>query len=94
MTPLDFMGFMVLLAVALLVAAILHYGLKFYIVSGHWSFASKVIVGYVGAMYGPAFFGHWFEGLVVGGVYLLPAALGAFALVVLIIDVVKTLRHS
>ncbi len=30
MTPLDFMGFMVLLAVALLVAAILHYGLKFW----------------------------------------------------------------
>ena len=92
MTP--FMNFLVLLIVAGVVAAILHYGFKFHVVSGHWSFVSKVIVGYIGASYGTAWFGEWFEGVSVGDVYLLPTALGAAALLILVVDVVKSLRHS
>ena len=91
---MGFMSFLVLLIVAAVVAAILHYGLKFYIVAGNWSFVSKVIVGYIGAAYGSTWFGEWFAGVAAGGVYLLPAALGAAALIILVVDVVKTLRHS
>ena len=59
-----------------MVAAILHYGFKSHVVSGHWSFVSKVIVGYIGASYGTAWFGERFEGVAVGDIYLLPTALG------------------
>ena len=53
-----------------------------------------MIVGYIGASYGTAWFGEWFEGVAVGDVYLLPTALGAAALLILVVDVVKSLRHS
>ena len=89
----DFMGFLVLLIIGGGAAAVLHYGLEYYVVPGIWSFLSKVTVGFLGAWMGPVVFGHWFEGLVFGGIYFLPALLGAFALLILIVDVTKTLRH-
>ena len=91
---MTFMSFLVLFIVAAVVAGILHYGLKFYIVAGHWSFISKLIVAYIGASYGSTWFGEWFDGVVASGVYLLPAIFGAAALTILVVDVVKTLRHS
>ena len=54
---------------------------------------SKVTIGFLGAWMGPAIFGHWFEGFVFGGIYFLPALLGAFALLIMVVDVTKTLRH-
>ena len=93
MTPLDFMGFLVLLFISLIASAVLHYGFRYYVVEGPWSFLSKIVVGYLGAYFGSALFGHWFAGLMYGDVYLLPALLGSFALLILLIDVTKTWHH-
>ena len=56
-------SFLVLLAISLAVSAILHYGLKFYVTQGLWSFLSKVVVGYIGAWLGTPGFGKWWEGI-------------------------------
>ena len=46
---IDFGSFLVLLAISAVVSAILHYGFKYYVVSGTGSYISKVIVGWLGA---------------------------------------------
>lgn len=82
--------FLVNLIIAGLVSAILHYGLDFRIRGGVGSYLSTVVIGWLGAWLGPPVFGHWFSGLTVAGVYWIPAILGSFALLILVIDVVKT----
>jgi len=87
---MDLTGFIILLVISVIVSAILHYGVKFYVVPGHWSFVSKVIVGYYGAWWGTAVFGRWPGGLSYGGdIYYIPAILGAAALVIFAVDVGK-----
>jgi hypothetical protein len=45
---MTFASFLVLLIISVVVCAILHFGLKYYVVPGVWSFLSKVVIGYVG----------------------------------------------
>ena len=92
--PDSFASFFVLLLIAVVVSAALHYGLKFYATPGLSSFFSKIVVAYLGAMMGTPVFGAWFSGLAYAGVYILPAMLGALAILILAIDAAKTLmRH-
>ncbi len=86
---MDFTGFLTLLIIAVVVSAILHYGVKFYVTEGLWSFISKSVVGYVGALIAPTFFGNW--GTSYGGVAVIPAILGSAALIILVVDVAKVL---
>lgn len=58
--PDSFASFFVLLIIAALVSAVLHYGLKYYATPGLPSFFSKVVVAYLGAMMGMPVFGAWF----------------------------------
>ena len=90
MIGMDFISFLILLVISLVVAAILHFGLKYYIIPGPSSYLSKVVVGWLGAWLGSPVFGYWWQGLNYKEVYIVPAILGAFALLVLVIDVVKT----
>lgn len=86
-------GFLALLVISIVVAAILHYGLKFYVRAGLTSFISKVIIGYIGASwFGSSMFGQW--GPSNGAVYYVPAVLGAAALLVLVVDIVKTVHST
>jgi uncharacterized membrane protein YeaQ/YmgE (transglycosylase-associated protein family) len=58
---------------------------------GPWSFASKVIVGWIGAWIGTPVFGSWFPGMNYQGIYYIPAVIGAFAALVVAVDLVKML---
>ena len=46
MLGMDYLSFLVLLIISIVVCAILHYGCKYYVTPGLWSFCSKVVVGY------------------------------------------------
>jgi uncharacterized membrane protein YeaQ/YmgE (transglycosylase-associated protein family) len=90
MIGMDFGTFLVLLVISAVVAAVLHFGFKYYVRPGLVSFFSKVIMGWFGAWLGSPVFGHWFESLKVKGVYLIPAILGSLAILIFIVDVIKT----
>ena len=90
----QFIGFLILLAISIVVAGALHYGLKHYVNPGIWSFVSKVVLGWIGAWLGTPVFGAWFAGINYGSVYIIPAILGSFALVVVAIDAVKMLAGN
>ncbi|MDP6603046.1 MAG: hypothetical protein QGG17_02490 [Rhodospirillales bacterium] len=89
MPGLDFTGFLTLLIISVVVSGILHFGAKYYVLPGFWSFCSKVVVGYIGAWLGTPVIGRWWEGVNVGEVFLVPAILGSIALVVLAVDIAK-----
>lgn len=87
---MDFIGFLILLNISVVVSAILHYGISYYVTPGLSSFFSKVIIGWVGAWLGSLMLGHWWEGLNFGQIYYVPAILGCLALLVFAVDVGKT----
>jgi len=92
MAGMGFGAFLVLLIISIIVSAILHYVLKYYIIPGFYSFLSKVIFGWIGAWLGPAIFGTWFDGFEVEGIFILPAVLGCFALLFILVDMTKSLK--
>lgn len=91
---MDFMSFLVLLIISVVVCGILHYVFKYYIVPGFWSFLSKVVIGWVGAWQGSPVFGSWFDGLNYEEVYIIPAILGCLALVIFAVDFMKTSKGA
>jgi len=94
MIGMSFLSFLILLIISIAVSAILHYGLKFYIRPGFVSFLSKIVFGWIGAWLGSPVFGHWFEGLVYENVYIIPAILGSFALLLIMVDLVLTVKSA
>ena len=91
---MDFTSFVMLLVIAAVVSGVLHYPLKYHVTPGIWSYLSKVVIAYIGAMLGSSFFGEWWTGLVYGNVYIVPAILGAFAILIVVVDAAKTLKGS
>ena len=90
MIGMDFISFIILLVVSIIVSGVLHFALKFYIIPGWWSYASKVLIGWVGAWLGSPVFGHWWQGLNYNHVYIVPAILGSLATVVFAVDLIKS----
>lgn len=91
---MDFPSFLILLVVSLIVSAILHFGLKYYVRPGINSFISKVIFGWIGAWLGTPVFGRWFEGLNYQDVFYIPAILGSFAILIMMVDLVKSFKSA
>ncbi len=91
---MDFLSFIMLLVIAAVASWVLHYPLKYHVTPGFRSYLSKVVIAYFGAMLGLSFFGEWWAGVVYGNVYIVPAMLGAFAILIVVVDVAKTLRGS
>lgn len=91
---MSFISFLVLLVISIVVSAILHFWLKYYVRPGINSFISKVIFGWIGAWLGTPVFGHWFEGAKYEDIYIIPAILGSFAFLILLIDFVKSIKSS
>lgn len=91
MIGMDFISFLILLVIAVVIAAIAHYGMGYYVVSGTGSFLSKVIVAWLGGWVGSPVLGYWFSGIAYNQVYIIPAILGAIAAIVLAVDVAKTI---
>jgi uncharacterized membrane protein YeaQ/YmgE (transglycosylase-associated protein family) len=90
MFAMDFVSFLILLVISAVVSAGLHFGLKYYVIPGLASYFSKIVIGWIGAWLGSPVFGHWWEGVNYQQVYLIPAILGSLALLVLAVDLVKT----
>lgn len=89
---MSFISFLILLVISVVVSAILHFGLKYYVRPGLNSFISKVIFGWIGAWLGTPVFGSWFTGFNYEGVYYIPAILGSFALLIMMVDWVKSTK--
>lgn len=94
MIGMDFVSFIILLVISIVVSAILHFGLKYYIRPGVYSFVSKVVLGWIGAWLGTPVFGRWFEGVNYEGVYIIPAILGSLAILFIAIDYVKSVKGA
>ncbi len=90
MIGMDFISFLILLVISIVVSAILHYGLKYYVIPGLASFCSKVVISWIGGWLGSPVLGHWFEGVNYNQVYFIPAVLGSLALLLLAVDVVES----
>jgi uncharacterized membrane protein YeaQ/YmgE (transglycosylase-associated protein family) len=94
MIGMSFESFIVLLIISVVVSAVLHFGLKYYVRPGINSFLSKVVLGWIGAWLGSPVFGKWFEGWNYEEVYYIPAILGSFAFLVILIDFVKSVKTT
>jgi uncharacterized membrane protein YeaQ/YmgE (transglycosylase-associated protein family) len=94
MIGMNFVSFLILLAISIVVSAVLHFVLKFYIRPGIVSFFSKVIFGWIGAWLGSPVFGYWFGGMIYEKIYIIPAILGSLALSVIMVDLVRTVKSS
>ena len=90
MIGMDFISFLILLVISVVVSAILHFVFKYYIVPGWWSFLSKVFIGWIGAWLGSPVFGYWWQGVNYKQVYIVPAILGCILLLICAVDCVKT----
>ena len=94
MIGMSFISFLILLVISIVVSVILHYGFKYYVRPGLNSLISKIILGWIGAWLGSPVFGCWFEGINYEGVYIIPAILGSFALLILMVDMVKSFKTT
>lgn len=92
MVGMDFMSFLILLIISVVVSATLHFGLNYYVIQGLSSFFYKIAIGWVGGWLGSMALGQWWEGLNYGQVYYVPAILGCLALALLVTatDLLKT----
>lgn len=94
MIGMDFVSFLILLVISIVVSLVLHLALKMRVRAGSESLLGTVVWGWIGAWLGSPVFGHWFPGLNYHEVYIIPAILGSFALVALMVDLVKTLKGT
>ncbi len=90
MIGMDFVSFLILLIISVVISAIMHYGFKYYVRPTFDSFVTKVIFGWLGAWLGSPVLGHWFSGLAYENVYIIPAILGCLAVLVLMGDLALT----
>ncbi len=87
---MDFISFIILLIISIVVSGVLHFVIKFYIIPGWRSYASKVLIGWVGAWLGSPVFGYWWQGLNYKEVYIVPAILGSLLFLIFAVDFIKT----
>jgi uncharacterized membrane protein YeaQ/YmgE (transglycosylase-associated protein family) len=76
MIDMNFASFLTLLVISLITALIVHYGARYCVLTGVDGFLWKWIVGWVGAWLGTPVLGHWFQGVLISNVYIVPAFLG------------------
>jgi uncharacterized membrane protein YeaQ/YmgE (transglycosylase-associated protein family) len=90
MIGMDFVSFIILLIISIVVSGILHFVFKYYIIPGWWSYLSKILIGWFGAWLGSPIFGYWWEGLNYKEVYIVPAILGSLLFLIFVVDCIKT----
>lgn len=78
MLDMNFYSFLTLLVISLIVALIMHYGVRYRVLDGIDGFAAKWIAGWVGAWVGSPVVGHWFNGISISHVFIIPAFIGGF----------------
>jgi len=92
MIGMNFISFLILLIISGIVSWVLHFAFKYYIIPGWGSYFSKVCIGWVGAWLGSPVFGYWPHPLRLNyhEVWIVPAILGALAIEVFAVDIIKT----
>jgi uncharacterized membrane protein YeaQ/YmgE (transglycosylase-associated protein family) len=96
MIGMDFISFLILLIISVIVSAILHYGLKYYATPGFKSFCFKVVLAWVGAWLGSPVLGYWphrFPFLHYQDVWFIPAILGSLAALTVAVELDKRARR-
>jgi uncharacterized membrane protein YeaQ/YmgE (transglycosylase-associated protein family) len=78
MLNMDFASFLTLLVISLITGLVMHYAIGYRVLHGVDGFLSKWVVGWVGAWLGSPVLGHWFQGVSISHVYIIPAFLGGF----------------
>ena len=76
---MSFPSFLVLVIISAVAAAIVHWGLRYRLFDGWDGFVGQWMAAWVGAWLGPSVLGHWFDGVMAGSIYLVPALLGGLA---------------
>jgi uncharacterized membrane protein YeaQ/YmgE (transglycosylase-associated protein family) len=97
MIGMSFISFVILLVISVVVSAVLHYGLKYYLTPGLESFYLKVVLAWVGAWLGSPVFGYWpsrFPFLHYQEVWFVPAILGSLVAVTVAIELDKRARRA
>ena len=90
MIGMNFISFLILLIISVVISGILHFVFRYYVVPGWWSYFSKVLIGWIGAWLGSPVFGYWWQGVNYREVYIVPAILGSLSLIVFAVDFMKT----
>ncbi len=75
---MHFAAFLVLLILSLITVLIVHYVIRYRQLDGFDGFMWKWIVGWIGAWLGTPVLGHWFDGVAIANIYIIPALLGGF----------------
>lgn len=78
MLYMNFASFLTLLIISLITALIVHYAVRYRVLDGTDGMLWKWIVGWVGAWLGTPVLGHWFDGIAISHVYIIPAFIGGF----------------
>lgn len=94
MIGMDFISFVVLLAISLVVSAILHFPLSYRVIPGWGSYFGKVVIGWIGGWLGSPVLGHWWGPVSYQEVYIVPAILGCAGMVILAVDLVHTVTEK
>jgi uncharacterized membrane protein YeaQ/YmgE (transglycosylase-associated protein family) len=81
MIGMGFWPFLALLIVGVIASFVLHYVVRYRMLTGFDGFLGKWIVGWVGAWLGSPVLGHW--GPHITDQYIIPALIGSFSLVFL-----------
>ena len=97
MIGMSFISFVILLIISVVVSAVLHHGLKYYVTPGLESFYLKVVLAWVGAWLGSPVLGYWpsrFPFLHYQEVWFVPAILGSLVAVTVAIELDKRARRA
>lgn len=78
MIGMSFAGFLTLAIISLIAALVVHYAIGYRILDGLNGFIGKWIAGWVGAWIASPVLGHWFVGLAISEVFIIPAVIGGF----------------
>ncbi len=92
MIGMNFLSFLILLIISIVISAIIHYGFKYRVRADFDSFIAKVIFGWIGAWLGTPVLGHWGSFLSYENVYIIPAILGCLALLIAMGELLLTYK--
>jgi hypothetical protein len=76
---MSFPSFLVLLIVSAIAAAIVHWGFRYRLFDGWDGYVGQWMVAWIGAWLGPSVLGHWFDAVMLGNIYIIPAFIGGVA---------------
>ena len=79
MIAMHFASFLTLLVISFIAAIVMHSAIRYRMLDGGDGFVWKWVVAWVGAWLGTPVVGHWFAGVAIGQVFIIPAFIGAFA---------------